>query len=133
MVLYTLLVGGMPFRPPAADAIGAGMVQLLDDMRTRRYRLPSHLSEAASSLLDGLLCPDPAGRLSLAGVTAHPWFAEGLPPNALGMNDGYLRLPRACAQSEADIRSIVLRAVATADGGPPAGEQSLVAPMPPPR
>ena len=43
----------------------------------------------------------------LAGILAHPWFQTNLPQEALAMNDGLLRLPRLCAQSEQDIWKIV--------------------------
>lgn len=45
-------------------------------------------------------------------ITRHPWFAEGLPASATTMNDGYVKLPRSCPQSEEEIRHIAARAVA---------------------
>ena len=56
------------------------------------YVLPPELpaSEACKDLLKCLLVADPAKRISLERILAHPWFLENLPPGALSMNDHYL-------------------------------------------
>jgi hypothetical protein len=41
----------------------------------------------------------------------HPWFTEGLPPEALTMNAKYLGRGRGCKQSEEEIRLIVQQAL----------------------
>jgi serine/threonine-protein kinase SRK2 len=110
VVLYTMLVGGMPFRSIDSDNLGKTVLRLLDDMRSQRYALPSHLTASARDLVARLLCPEPQKRITVGEVLHHPWFSPGLPPTALSMNDAYLKLERACAQSEEEIKVIVKRA-----------------------
>ncbi|KAF6263514.1 kinase-like domain-containing protein [Scenedesmus sp. NREL 46B-D3] len=111
VVLYTMLVGGMPFRSVNSDNLGKSVLKLLDDMRAQRYTFPSHLSDAARDMVAQLLCPQPHRRMTIAEVLQHAWFTPGLPPSALSMNDTYLKLDRRCAQSEGEIQAIVTRAV----------------------
>ena len=40
-----------------------------------------------------ILVADPAERLSMEEIKAHPWFLRGLPRGALDMNDFYLQAP----------------------------------------
>lgn len=122
VVLYTMLVGSMPFNwtgGGTGDNLGASIMRLLDDMREQRFLIPSSLHPAAGDLVRRLLHPDPAQRISVADVTSHPWFSVGLPANALSMNETYLRLPRSCAQSEEEIRAIVARAALAHDSEAP--------------
>ena len=42
------------------------------------------VSESAQDLLNRLLEPDPAKRMTLAECKAHPWFSEELPQNIEG-------------------------------------------------
>jgi serine/threonine-protein kinase SRK2 len=111
VVLYTMLVGGMPFRSINNENLGKTVLKLLDDMRAARYAFPSHLGAAARDLVARLLCPEPQKRITIAEVLHHPWFTPGLPSSALSMNDAYLKLERASAQSEDEIKAIVMRAV----------------------
>jgi len=47
------------------------------------YKRPVHLSAEVVQLIDGLLCIDPAKRLTLEEVASHPWVLEQkLPPPA---------------------------------------------------
>jgi len=68
--------------------------------------------------LKQLLHPDPKQRIDTAGILAHPWFQTGLPQDALNMNQGFLRQPRACSQSEEDIWRIVRKAREQTTGFP---------------
>jgi serine/threonine protein kinase len=110
-----MLVGGMPFRSIDSDNLGKTVLRLLDDMRAQRYMFPGHLSSHARDLVSWLLCPEPKKRITIAEVLHHVWFAPGLPPTALSMNDAYLKLPRACVQTEEEIQAIVKRAALGAD------------------
>lgn len=51
-----------------------------------RLRAPQHVSEECKDLLRGLLTADPAKRLTVAQVQAHPWFLQDLPAGALEVN-----------------------------------------------
>jgi serine/threonine protein kinase len=110
VVLYTMLVGGMPFKSTKTDNLGQMVVSLLADMRSQRFALPHTLSANAQDLLRRLLHPNPQQRITMADITTHPWFSVGLPSNALSMNDSYLQLPRSCMQSEEEICNIVAKA-----------------------
>lgn len=46
------------------------------------------------------------------GILAHPWFALGLPQGAMAMNESFLRMPRACTQSEEEIWRLIRHASA---------------------
>lgn len=46
------------------------------------------------------------------GILAHPWFSLGLPQGAMAMNESFLRMPRACTQSEEEIWRLIRHASA---------------------
>lgn len=54
------------------------------------WQLPPHLpvSPACRDLLNRILVPDPAQRLTMAGILEHPWFLADLPDGALEFNAG---------------------------------------------
>eukprot|EP00775_Hariotina_reticulata_P009797 gene9797-9955_t len=76
VVLYTMLVGGMPFKSTKTDNLGQMVVSLLADMRSQRFALPHTLSANAQDLLRRLLHPNPQHRITMADITTHPWFSE---------------------------------------------------------
>lgn len=47
----------------------------------------AQLSAECQDLLLALLQPNPAERITMAGVLKHPWFVQGLPEGALSMSD----------------------------------------------
>ena len=49
------------------------------------------ISTPCHDLLRRLLVADPAQRLTMAQISAHPWFTTNLPADALAMNDDCLR------------------------------------------
>ena len=86
------------------------------------YERPSHVSPAAAHLLGRLLTADPAARVTLAEVAAHPWFREGLPPALATLNATLLSALEPAArglQSVAEIEAIVH--AATRPGAPVLG------------
>uniref|UniRef100_A0A383V5F3 Protein kinase domain-containing protein n=1 Tax=Tetradesmus obliquus TaxID=3088 RepID=A0A383V5F3_TETOB len=121
VVLYAMLVGGMPFKNIDGANLGKSLLKLLEDMRGQRFAFPSSLSAPARDLVTRLLCPEPQKRITIAEVMRHAWFAYGLPPSALTMNDAYLKLQRMCAQTEDEIQAIVKRAAM----GPEARDASV--------
>lgn len=44
------------------------------------------ISEACQDLLSRMLTADPAQRITVAGIMAHPWFTHDLPPGTLDVN-----------------------------------------------
>lgn len=69
-----------------------------------------------SCLVDTLTaCADKCYVFSFAllfavGILNHPWFQVGLPKEATAMNANFLRMPRACSQSEEDIWRVIKKA-----------------------
>lgn len=57
---------------------------MLERMEQEKYPLPSSvlLSTDCTDFLRRMLKPNPAQRLTLEGVLAHPWFLKKLPPHA---------------------------------------------------
>jgi 5'-AMP-activated protein kinase catalytic alpha subunit len=76
------------------------------------------LSPECHALLHQLLNPNPAERISVAGILENPWFRHGLEPGVLLMNEQWLQLePPVAQQTEDQIIAVVQQALA----GVPAG------------
>ncbi|KAG8978788.1 hypothetical protein FRB93_010869 [Tulasnella sp. JGI-2019a] len=82
IILYTLLVGTLPFDDDDEDAMRRKIVQ-------GEYEEPEWLSPDARNLIKKLLQKDPSSRPSVPHILGHPWFvqlqlpepdAEPLPP-----------------------------------------------------
>jgi hypothetical protein len=95
--------------------LGQEMMDMLQKMKTEDYQIPPslNLTPECCKLLRAMLQPHTEQRIKMSGIMSDPWFLTHLPPNAINMNDGYLAKPRPCAQTEADIRTIVQRAART--------------------
>ncbi|KAG1674284.1 hypothetical protein FOA52_013473 [Chlamydomonas sp. UWO 241] len=100
IMLYVMLFGAYPFDTPAAAAAAAaapaGARQHQDRQQTimanilaMRWAIPkdAEVSPECLDLLSRLIVADPAQRLNMAQIQAHPWFLTNLPPEALNMND----------------------------------------------
>lgn len=88
---------------------------MMDRIVSGDYSLPGYLSPACASLIRGMLSVDPAERLTMADVMAHPWVCTDLPTNCFEVNAQLLAMPEAqrtafCRQTEDDILHIVGRA-----------------------
>eukprot|EP00955_Chlamydomonas_euryale_P067046 359724-Chlamydomonas_euryale.AAC.2 len=91
VMLYTMLVGGYPFcaaKPSAHDDPAAVAARVTSG----QWAVPcgTHLSKPCVDLLTRLLMRDPAARISMRELQAHPWFVESLPEDALRMNEQLL-------------------------------------------
>ena len=83
-----------PFHVPSGDAALVQTVKLmLHHMRNQQYIVPPELklSPACRDLLAQLLHPDAKVRIKTEGILSHPWFQQGLPADALKMNDRWGR------------------------------------------
>uniref|UniRef100_A0A1D1YQ28 non-specific serine/threonine protein kinase n=1 Tax=Anthurium amnicola TaxID=1678845 RepID=A0A1D1YQ28_9ARAE len=71
VILYILLSGMPPFW-------GKTKSRIFDAVRAAKLWFPSdswdHVSSSAKDLITGMLCKDPAQRLTAAQVLAHPWI-----------------------------------------------------------
>ena len=68
------------------------------------YEFPPHVkaSRECRDLLNRILVPDPARRMSIPDIQRHPWYKKDLPPEVAEMNDN-LPMPssgvQVCAQA----------------------------------
>ena len=67
--LYAMVTGKYPFY---ARTLPKLETKILNDA----VWFPPHMSAACRSLIEGLLAKDPSQRLGLAGIKAHPFFAD---------------------------------------------------------
>ena len=53
------------------------------------YEFPPHVKASAQcrDLLNRILEPDPAKRITISGIQCHPWYTTDLPPGVGDMND----------------------------------------------
>lgn len=70
VILYVLLAGFLPFDEPHMSA-------LFRKIQKADFTYPSWFTAEVRGLLDQILVPDPAKRLTLDGVMSHSWFAAG--------------------------------------------------------
>jgi hypothetical protein len=84
------------------EGVGDEVVKMVKLMKASEYALPDSLglTPECKALLKALLHPDSAQRITMAGIMADPWFRTDLPPDALTMNDRYIKNTRKCAQSD---------------------------------
>lgn len=113
VVLYTLLYGQYPFDKDHPDYPRT--------IVNAQYTCPPDVpvSPACLDLLARLLVPGPDQRLCMAGIQAHPWFLEGLPPGATTMNEWYIAHSPALDQVVGTIEAIVQLASRQAEPGEP--------------
>lgn len=84
VVLYVMLYGAYPFDNRPEDFAGMSEAQklrkMLERMERREYDTARvKLDPAALELLQGLLEPSPAKRLTVDQIMSHPWFVQRLP------------------------------------------------------
>ena len=95
VMLFTMVACAYPFER-AGDGVdtGGGFGPVLDRILRVDYEWPAGkaVSDGLKDLVSKILVADPRARATLADVVAHPWFAVGLPPEALSMNDACLAL-----------------------------------------
>ena len=76
VIMYILLCGYPPFYSASGAAISPGMKRRI---RLGQYTFPTpewgHVSQEAKDLITGLLRTDPADRLDIDRVLAHPWIS----------------------------------------------------------
>lgn len=93
VVLYAMLSGRYPFDRDESGNVVARQVVL---GKWRRFSSRLHISDAAKTLIQGMLQPEPKLRLTLAEIIKDEWFQDGLPPGAADINDFWLDVaPRA--------------------------------------
>ncbi|KNC48174.1 CAMK/CAMKL/AMPK protein kinase [Thecamonas trahens ATCC 50062] len=72
VILYVFLAGFLPFEDPSTEA-------LFKKITRASFRFPPWFSDGAKSLIERILVPDPAERITLEEILADPWFLVDLP------------------------------------------------------
>lgn len=87
IILYAILFGRYPFHAQERD--------YAQRIVEAAYVIPADVpvSPICLDLIKKILVADPAKRLSMESIKAHPWFLKDLPLGALDMNDFYLQAP----------------------------------------
>lgn len=67
MILYTLLVGKLPFEDD-------NLTQLYKRIQSGVYQIPSWLSKEARSMISGMLQVNPKHRANIQQLLKHPWI-----------------------------------------------------------
>lgn len=102
VVLYALCAGAFPFQATTPEL-------MVRAMHTRPLQLPDHVDPECRDLLEGVLRPNPAERLTLQQVKQHPWFLHGLPAAALDLTAAYIGRASPCAKSAAQVEGIIVQ------------------------
>lgn len=88
IMLYVMLFGMYPFDGPklAGEERAKSMMSRIMHMQ---WQMPPDVPISADcrDLLERLIVADPAKRLRMEEIQAHPWFRANLPGDALSMND----------------------------------------------
>lgn len=71
VILYVLLAGFLPFDEDT-------MAELFRKIQRAEFAYPSWFTPQVRDLLDRILVTDPAARIYIPEIKAHPWFAEGM-------------------------------------------------------
>lgn len=81
--------------------------ECLQRMTERPLQLPEHLSEECKDILEAMLHPNPANRISVQGIKRNTWFMQGLPPAAADMAASWLKMPSACSKTQEQLEQII--------------------------
>lgn len=76
VVLFVMLAGYLPFDDENVNA-------LFTKIERGEYRMPRNVGSEAKSILAAMLTIDPADRITLDGIIAHPWFVVDWNPAML--------------------------------------------------
>lgn len=113
VMLYYMIFNQGPFcAEQSGETATRDFIRLmLARQRKSEYTIPQGISASGElwHLIQQMLQPVAANRISVAEIMAHPWFTVGLPPGAANMNKmylqhGYLQEGR---QSEEDVKDIL--------------------------
>jgi len=80
VILFVLLAGYLPFSD-------TNLMLLYRKITQSNYMCPPWFSVEARKLLARMLDPNPRTRITIAKITANPWFQKGLCPRTTGKSD----------------------------------------------
>lgn len=87
VILYAMLAGYLPFDDDADNEDGADIVKLYHYIQKTPLTFPEYVLPLARDLLRRIIVVDPAQRIGLAEMAAHPWLAAHAPLLALRQPD----------------------------------------------
>ena len=67
VIIYAMVCGFLPFEDPKTN-------KLYQKILNAEYSIPEFVSDECKDLIRKILCTDPAKRLSIDGIRAHPWY-----------------------------------------------------------
>jgi len=122
VVLYVLLAGFLPFDEPHMSA-------LFKKIQKAEFDYPGFIKGDARDLVDKILVPDPADRLTVKQIIEHPWFlgTDGYTPPEIGDGGAEAAAAAAAAGVEAVAAAAAGRAAAAAGGAAAASASSAAA------
>lgn len=109
VILFLLVVGTYPF-----DANSNGSISMMKQNITRgTYQLPDGVSPSVEcmDLIQRILCPNPAARISMAGIRRHAWFRGGQEATPVAQ-----QCRRAPSQDEDEVLKVLSLAVGRSEG-----------------
>mmetsp|Transcript_16155 Transcript_16155/g.38058 ORF Transcript_16155/g.38058 Transcript_16155/m.38058 type:complete len:452 (-) Transcript_16155:362-1717(-) len=113
VILFVLMAGYLPFDEPTWPA-------LFQKIMRADFTYPKFFSEASQEFLSRILVADPAKRLTIEQLCAHPWFA-------LGLKEGQIE-PANSAPSKAEVdqaaKAFQMDSVNVERVAPPEGQAS---------
>lgn len=113
VVLFVMVVGQYPFSRNEDCELPdqQSQFEVMQRIMNLDFKIPSHVSSSCRDLILKIMKDDPKERLTIRGIMKHPWYREGLPPDALTMNDVYLKASeKSGLQTDAEIATIVREA-----------------------
>jgi serine/threonine protein kinase len=83
VILYTLLVGKLPFED---DNLG----QLYKKIQSGVFHMPMWLSKDARSVITSMLQINPRNRITVQQLLKHPWMNAYRPPELIEIRKGQI-------------------------------------------
>lgn len=115
VMLYIMLFGQYPFETQPKGQQKERVKHIMQRIATMQLdkSIPPgvDISPLCHDLLRRMLVPDPDQRITMANIQRHKWFTTNLPPEALTMNDDFLKdVDYTGVQSEEEIKQLVMEA-----------------------
>eukprot|EP00891_Asterochloris_glomerata_P004326 jgi/Astpho2/4326/Aster-07415 len=106
VTLYVMLVGAYPFEDPADPRNFRKTIQRIMGVK---YSWPSnlHLTRECVDMMNKIFVSNPAQRINIAGIQAHPWFTKNLPDELKDGGKAAQKLMQPSPQSVDELKKIL--------------------------
>ena len=81
MILYSMLVGYLPFDDDPNNPNSDNIKKLYHYITHSPLQFPAHIQPTCSSLIEGLLHLSPQDRITLTQIKQHPWWIQHCEPH----------------------------------------------------